>query len=53
MNLLEHITSVQERLKMIGSEKASVSLEDGNVIYTDWNNSLWVPVPQEDITIKG
>lgn len=53
MDIQEHTIKVQERLKMIGSEKASVSLEDGNVIYTDWNNSLWVPVPQEDITIKG
>ena len=53
MNLLEHITSVQDRMKMVGSEKASIQLDGENVIYSDWNNSFWIEVPKEDITIKG
>ena len=32
MNLLEHITSVQDRLKMVGSEKASIQL-DGKMLF--------------------
>lgn len=51
MNLLEHITSVQDRMKMVGSEKASIQLDGENVIYSDWNNSYWIEVPKEDIII--
>lgn len=51
MNLLEHITSVQDRMKMVWSEKASIQLDGENVIYSDWNNSYWIEVPKEDIII--
>lgn len=52
MNLLEHITSVQDRMKMVWSEKASIQLDGENVIYSDWNNSYWIEVPKEDIVTK-
>ena len=52
MNLLEHITSVQDRMKMVGSEKSKYQLDGENVIYSDWNNSYWIEVPTEDIVTK-
>lgn len=52
MDIQEHTIKVQERLKMIGSEKASIQLDGENVIYSDWNNSYWIEVPKEDIIIK-
>ena len=44
MNLKEHITSVQDRMKMVGSEKATIQLDGENVVYSDWNNiPSWPP----------
>ena len=49
MNLKEHITNVQDRMKMVWSEKATIQLDGENVVYSDWNNSYWIEVPTEDI----
>ncbi len=49
MNLLEHITSVQDRMKMVWSENATIQLDGENVIYSDWNNSYWIEVPKEEL----
>lgn len=47
MDIVEHTEKVQERLKMIWSNKASIQLDWENVIYSDWNNSFWIEIPQE------
>lgn len=52
MDIEEHKLKVQERLKLIGSWTASVTLEEGSIVYATTNDCLSMPVPQEDITIK-
>ena len=52
MNITEHTEKVAERLKVISSNKASITVDGDNVIYTDWNNSFWIEIPTEDIITK-
>ena len=52
MDITEHTEKVAERLKVVSSNKASITVDGENVIYTSWNNSFWIEIPKEDETLK-
>lgn len=49
MDIEEHKLKAQERLKLIGSWTAVVSLEEWNVVYATDTDCLSIPVPEEII----
>lgn len=52
MDIIEHTEKVAERLKVISSNKASITVDGENIVYTSWNNSFWIEIPREDSTTK-
>ena len=48
MDITEHTKKVTERLKVISSNEASITVDGDNVVYTSWNNSFWIEIPRED-----
>ncbi len=52
MDITEHTEKVAERLKVISSNKASITVDGENVVYTSWNNSFWIEIPREDSITK-
>ena len=45
MTDLEFTSSVTQWLSSLGNGEATVRVEEGNVIFTNWNDVLGVPVP--------
>lgn len=48
MDIIEHTEKVAERLKVVSSNKANITVDGENVIYTSWNNSFWIEIPKDD-----
>jgi len=52
MDITEHTEKVAERLKVISSNKATITVDGDNVVYTSWNDSFWIEIPSEDSITK-
>lgn len=55
MNDIQFLTSVNEWLWSLWDKEAVVKVEDGNVIFSTWTDSFWIPVPDgvEDIPLDA
>lgn len=41
----EHISKLLPFLTAKEGEEIKLTVEDGNVVYYSWNDSVWIPMP--------